>query len=135
MKEPEHLLFFDHECPLCIRSVRHVIEIDREHRFGFAPLRGETANEVFSGPQTCLKKANSLVVVENWRSTDRRFWIRSRAVLRIYWLIGGQWALYGCLSVLPGFIGDFIYDQIAAHRHQFRLRSDKPIGPKERFLP
>ena len=133
--EPNHLLFFDDECPLCARAVRHVFEIDQERTFLFAPLRGETADELLSGPQRALKDANSIVVVENWRSTDRRFWIKSRAILRIYWLVGGQWKLYGWLSWLPGFFGDFIYNQISAHRHQFRLRPNKEIAPKDRFLP
>ena len=133
--EPEHLLFFDDECPLCVRAVRHVFQIDQEHKFLFAPLRGETANELLSGPQKSLKEANSLVVVENWRSTDRKFWIRSRAILRIYWLIGGQWKLYGWLSLLPGCFGDYLYKLISAHRHQFRLRPTKEIAPKDRFLP
>lgn len=135
MKTSDHLLFFDHECPLCIRSVRHIIEHDPERRFSFAPLRGETAKEVLSGPQSFLKKAESLVVVEHWRSTDRKFWTKSRAILRVYWLIGGQWKLFGWISFLPGFLGDFIYDQISAHRHQFHLRPDREIGPEERFLP
>jgi predicted DCC family thiol-disulfide oxidoreductase YuxK len=135
MKSAEHLLFFDHECPFCVRSVRQIIQNDSEHRFEFAPLRGHTAKEVLSGPQTFLKKTNSLVVVENWRSTDRKFWIKSRAVLRVYWLIGGQWKLFGWLSFLPRFLGDFIYDQVSAHRHQFHLRADQEIGPEDRFLP
>ncbi|MDP1609123.1 MAG: DUF393 domain-containing protein [Chlamydiales bacterium] len=134
-KTSEHLLLFDDECPLCVRSVRHIILNDPERRFTFAPLRGETAHNLLIGPQESLKKANSLVVIENWRSTDRKFWIRSRAILRTYWLIGGQWKLYGWLSFLPPFLGDFIYNQISSHRHQFRLRPDKPIGPQDRFLP
>ncbi|MBS0626033.1 MAG: DUF393 domain-containing protein [Verrucomicrobia bacterium] len=135
MMEPEHLLFFDDECPLCVRAVRHIVEIDAEKKFLFAPLRGETAAEILSGPQASLRNANSLVVVENWRSTDRNFWVRSRAVLRVYWLIGGQWKIYGWLSFLPGFFGDWIYNLVAAHRHQFHLRIDKEIAPKDRFLP
>jgi predicted DCC family thiol-disulfide oxidoreductase YuxK len=135
MKTADHILFFDHECPFCVRSIRQIIQQDPEHKFAFAPLRGETAKEVLSGPQSPLKKANSLVVVENWRSTDRKFWIKSRAMLRVYWLLGGQWKLFGCFSLFPKFLGDFIYDQVSAHRHQFRLRPDQEIGPEERFLP
>ncbi len=135
MKTADHLLFFDHECPFCVRSVRQMIQQDVEHKFAFAPLRGETAKEVLSGPQSFLKKANSLVVVENWQSTDRKFWTKSRAMLRVYWLLGGQWKLFGCFSFFPRFLGDFIYDQVSAHRHQFRLRPDQEIGPEDRFLP
>lgn len=135
MKTADHLVLFDHECPFCVRSVREIIKQDEAGKFAFAPLRGKTALEVLSGPQASFKRANGLIVVENWRSTDRRFWDRSRAMLRAYWLIGGQWKLYGWLSFFPGFIGNFFYDQLSAHRHQFHLRPDAEIGPEDRFLP
>ncbi len=130
----EHLIFFDGECPLCHRSVRHIIEIDVHKRFVFAPLKGETADQILIGPQALLKKANSLVLAESYQSTDRKFWIESRAVLRIYWLVGG-WGIIGIFSFLPGFLGDPIYRWFAAHRHQFKLNIPEQPGPKERFLP
>lgn len=130
----DHLIFFDGECPFCHRSVRHIINIDRDQKFIFATLNGETANEVLSGPQANLKKAMSLVLVENYQSTDRKFWTESRAVLRIYWLVGG-WGLIGIFSFLPRWIGDPIYRWFAVHRHQFKLKMPNSPGPKDRFLP
>ncbi len=134
-QEPEHLLFFDDDCPLCVRAVRYIMTLDIDHKFLFAPLKGETAEEILGGPQTSLKKANSLVVVENWRSTDRDFWIRSQAIFRIYWLIGGQWKILGWLCFVPPFIGDFFYRWLSEHRHQFKMTPDREIGPEDRFLP
>ena len=130
----EHLVFFDGDCPLCHRAVRHILEIDVGKRFLFAPLNGETAQKILIGPQAPLKKANSLVLAENYRSTERGFWIRSKAVLRIYWLTGDGWGLIGIFSFLPGFIGDLFYRWFAAHRHQFKLQMPQE-GPKDRFLP
>lgn len=131
----EHIIFFDDECPFCHRSVRHIIEIDVDHHFLFAPLEGETAKDFLIGPQESLKRANSLVLVENYDSTARQFWVRSRAIFRIYWLVGRGWGLVGILSFLPGFLGDAIYRWLAAHRHQFKLKIPEAPGPKERFLP
>ena len=130
----EHLIFFDGECPFCHKSVRHIIEIDEKSRFVFAPLSGQTAEEILTGPLARLKKINSLILVEDYRSTDRRFWVESRAILRIYWLVGG-WGLIGILCFLPGFLGDPIYRWFAAHRHQFKLKMPDKPGPEERFLP
>lgn len=130
----EHLIFFDAECPLCHKAVRHLVEIDVKKRILFAPLNGETARNVLSGPQNHLKRANSLILVENYQSTERTFWIRSKAVLRTYWLIGEGWGLIGILSFLPSWLGDAIYRKVALHRHQFKLKM--PLaGPEERFLP
>lgn len=131
----EHLIFFDGECPFCHRSVRHIIEIDVHKRFLFAPLSGMTAQEMLTGPQGYLKKANSLVLVEDYQSTERKFWIESKAILRIYWLTGNGWGLLGIFSFFPSFIGDFIYRWFAAHRHQFKLKMPDEPGPKNRFLP
>ncbi|MBU6382813.1 MAG: DUF393 domain-containing protein [Verrucomicrobia bacterium] len=130
----EHLIFFDGECPFCHKAVRHIIDIDVQKRFLFAPLGGETAQDILTGPQARLKKANSLVLVENYQSTERKFWIESKAALRIYWLVGG-WGIIGIFSFLPRQIGDPIYRWVAAHRHQFKLRIPDQPGPQERFLP
>lgn len=131
----EHLIFFDDECPLCHQAVKNVIEIDEKRHFLFAPLNGETAEDILIGPQKHLKEANSIILVENYQSTDRKFWIRSRAILRTYWLVENGWGLVGIFSFLPGFLGDFIYRFVAEHRHQFKLKMPQSPGPKERFLP
>lgn len=130
----EHLIFYDDDCPLCHRAVRHILEIDEYQHFVFAPLNGDTAHDVLSGPQEYMRKVNSLVLVENFQSTERKFWIRSRAILRIYWLTGNGWGLIGIFSFLPGFLGDPFYRLIASHRHQFKMKMPQ-AGPKDRFLP
>lgn len=131
----EHLIFFDEECPLCHRAVQHIIEIDVDKHFVFAPLNGETANDILIGPQRYLRDANSLVLVENYDSTHRTFWIRSGAILRTYWLVENGWGLLGIFSFLPQFVGDIFYRWLASHRHQFKLKMGKKPGPSNRFLP
>ena len=131
----EHIVFFDDECPLCRKAVRHVLEIDEKKKIRFAPLSGQTAQEVLTGPQTKLKSMNSIVLAEDYESTGRKFWVRSHAIFRIYWLVGNGWGLIGILSFLPNWIGDFFYNWIAAHRHQFKLQIPEALEPADRFLP
>ncbi|HSX38594.1 MAG TPA: DUF393 domain-containing protein [Chlamydiales bacterium] len=131
----EHVVFFDDECPLCHKAVRHIIEIDEKKQFRFAPLRGQTAQTILTGPQKELLKLNSIIVAENYESTARRFWVRSHAILRIYWLIGNGWRLLGIFFFLPNWMGDLLYNWVLAHRHQFKLKIPDQIGPEERFLP
>ncbi len=132
---PEHLIFFDGECALCHRAVRHIIEIDEEKKIAFAPLKGETAKHILSGPNERYAHMNSLIFLENYQSTNREFWTRSQAILRVYWIIGGKWALIGWLSFFPCWIANFFYRWVANHRHQFKFRPMHEIGPKDRFLP
>jgi predicted DCC family thiol-disulfide oxidoreductase YuxK len=131
----EHIIFFDGECPFCHRSVRHIIDIDIDNHFLFAPLAGVTAREILIGPQEPLTRAQSLVLVENYQSTERNFYVRSKAIFRTYWLVGNSWGFVGILSFLPCWFSDLIYRWLAAHRHQFKLRMPKQPGPKDRFLP
>jgi predicted DCC family thiol-disulfide oxidoreductase YuxK len=129
-----HIIFFDHECPLCHKAVRHIIDIDVNKHFVFAPLNGDTAKDILCGPNGHLKKANSVILVENYQSTDRTFWLRARAIFRTYWLVGNGWGLIGILSFLPCFLCDALYRVAAKHRHQFKLKMPE-AGPQDRFLP
>lgn len=131
----EHLIFFDNECPFCHRTVRYILDLDKQKRFVFAPLKGETAENILHGPLASYAQANSLVLIENYQSTGRKIWIRSKAVFRVYWLIGDGWKIVGWLSFLPGVLGDFFYRSFAEHRHHFKLKPTKDAGPKDRFLP
>jgi len=131
----EHLVFYDDECPVCHKGVQHVIEIDKNHHIKFAPLNGETAAKILTGPLAHYARANSLILIENYESTDRQFWIRSRALMRIYWLVGNGWGLFGWLSFLPGWFGDLFYKELARHRHQFKLKMTQHADASDRFLP
>jgi predicted DCC family thiol-disulfide oxidoreductase YuxK len=131
----KHLILFDGECAFCHQAVRRLIALDEKGLFVFAPLGGEAAKRILTGPQEKLKRADSLVLVEDYESTGRRFWIRSRAIFRFYWLLGDGWGSIGWLSFLPGWTGDFLYRRIAAHRHQFKIQPHKDLGPRDRFLP
>lgn len=131
----EHLIFYDADCPLCHRAVQQILDIDVHRHIAFAPLTGEAAADILIGPQAALLKANSLVLVEDYQSTDRKFWIRSKAVLRTYWLVGNGWGLVGILSFFPSFIGDALYRWLAVHRHQFKLKMPPHSVEEGRFLP
>jgi predicted DCC family thiol-disulfide oxidoreductase YuxK len=131
----EHLIFYDHDCPFCNKSVKHVLDIDKNRRFIFAPLGGETAANILCGPLKEFSEMNSIVLIENYQSTGRKFWVRSKAVWRIYWLAGNGWGIIGWISFLPCWIGDLLYRWIAEHRHQFKLKPMKELGPSDRFLP
>lgn len=129
-----HIVFFDDQCPFCHQTVRRILEIDKKKQIFFAPFDGETASAILIGPQQPLRETNGLVLVENHDSTERKFWARSHAILRVYWLTGNGWGFFGCLSFLPCQIGDFIHKQFIAHRHQFKLQIPELPGPCDRFL-
>lgn len=128
----DHLIFYDADCKLCHQAVDHLSKIDDDKRLLFAPLEGETAVEILIGPNARYARANSLVLVESFRSDRRRFWIRSQAAFRIYWVLGSYWI--GWLSFLPAWMTDWIYRWVAHHRHYLRFGWKHPSFKSDRFL-
>lgn len=131
----EHVVFFDEECPVCHKGIQHITEIDKNHHIKFASFTSETAAKILTGPLSGYLRVNSLVLIENYQSTERKFWIRSRALMRVYWLVGNGWGLFGWLSFMPGWLGDKIYRKLGFHRHQFKLIMKERAAHADRFLP
>lgn len=129
----DHLIFYDADCNFCHQMVLYLIQLDREKQFLFAPLEGETAHQVLTGPNARYAHENSIVLAENFRSDRREFFIRSKAVFRIYWLLGRRWI--GWLYFCPAWFCDWIYKGIAKHRHRLHLGWARPEFTTDRFLP
>lgn len=130
-------LFYDGECGLCHRAVRFVIHHDRTgERFRFAPIGGDTFTRLL-GRQTREALPDSIVIL----TTEGEVYDRWRAVRHVLKRLGGGWRTLGVLGgIVPGFLGDFLYDLVARVRHRF---FEKPsdtcpvMGPhlRERFDP
>jgi len=128
-----HLLFYDADCALCRKAIREIFKADEKQLFVFAPLNGETAREILIGPNAHFAKEDSLILLENYRSDARRFWLRSKGAFRVYWLLGSYWI--GWLCFLPAWVGDWAYRLVAEHRHRLRVGLDYPELKGDRFLP
>lgn len=115
----EHLILFDDNCPFCQRAIEKVIRWDKKKIFTFASFKGSLAQKYL--PKK-FKTLDSLILIEKFHSPKQRIWLEGRAVLRIFWLIGGFKKLIGWMAYFPlGF--DTIYRFVARHRH--RLGKDK----------
>lgn len=137
-KTYKHIIFFDGECGLCHQSVRHILSIDQKKIFCFSPLNGSSAKDMLSKKLPSFQTINSLVLVEHFNTSYQKFWIYSKAVFRIYWLLGGKWKILGVFCFFPSFLGDYIYRLIAKHRHRLHLKKSSEIFEKiekNRFLP
>ncbi len=158
MNEPAHsesehrqaILFFDGVCGLCNRFVDFVLRADRQHRFRYSPLQGETARRLLDQaggreagsappggrepgtPQAC--DLRSFIFLD----TDRRF-EQSSAVLHALIRLGGAWRLFAVLYVFPRPVRDFVYRVVARNRYRWFGRRDACRMPtpeeRDRFLP
>lgn len=114
----KHLILFDDRCSLCWRSVNRIRSWDHKKQFHYSPLREKLAKEILKSKYEKLKKADTLVLIENYQRPVAKIWIKGRAVMRIFWLIGGFGKLIGWLAFVPFGI-DQIYTMIAKRRHRF----------------
>lgn len=136
--EFRHLVFYDGSCGLCDRIVQFLLQKDDQKVFIFAPLQGETASQYLKNLPLEVRFTDSLILIENYRSSYPRVYILGKGALRIAWLLGWPWLLIGWLSFLPGWMFDWAYRLVANNREHFLPptqctlpRSDQ----KDRFLP
>lgn len=103
------ILFYDSDCGFCNRSIRFILDHEQESTLCFAPLLGTTAAAAGVPADLGMK---SLVLLE-----AGALFVRTRAVRRILYHMGGRWRSLGKgLSLVPAPLGDVGYRFIALVR-------------------
>ena len=92
-------IFYDDNCPFCIKVVHVLKKMDKKNQYTFASLNGTKAKTLFAGNYGFLRKKKSIVFLEG-----KRVWVRANAVLRLFWLSKTRWKYLGALFVIPGFL-------------------------------
>ena len=126
------IVLFDGVCNFCNGSVNFIIDHDRHGYFRFAPLQSEAGmklRERFA----VRDEVDSIILIEN-----NAAFIYSTAALRIARAIGGPWALFGILRIIPTGIRDIFYRWFARNRYRLFGKKDVCMVPtpevRERFL-
>ena len=147
------IVYFDGYCHLCNGFVDFVLRHDRSQKIQFASLQGETARQQL--PTEGLKYLQSdgmpsTVIVTRIRQIDAKtkkyekektliVYQKSDAILQVFLELGGFWQLIYVFQIIPRFLRDFIYEQIAARRYKWWGERDQcrlPTGTeKGRLLP
>lgn len=128
------VLFFDGWCNLCSGAVQFILRHDKKSLFLFASLQsvaGRTALQKLQAREAHIP--DSLVLYYKGK-----YYLQSRAVLRIALLLGGIWKLAVAGYVLPPFIRDIVYGWVARHRYKWFGKRETCLVPgesiKHRFL-
>lgn len=132
------IVFFDGVCNLCNRSVSWLLWLDAKHRrLRFAPLQGETAEQLFAhtGPLPADERSWSMLLWDH-----KGLHQRSDAALRVLWHLGGCCRVLSYVRfVVPRFLRDALYKCIARFRYSWFGKRDtcRLPTPEERaqFLP
>lgn len=127
------VLLFDGVCNLCNRWVQWVLLHDRQQRFRFAALQSETGQRLLLHAGLSAQNLDTVVLVDG----DRIF-TRSDVALAVVQRIGGIWALFAVLKVIPRPVRDALYDLVARYRYRWFGKKQSCMIPqpewKDRFL-
>jgi predicted DCC family thiol-disulfide oxidoreductase YuxK len=133
----DHLVLFDDKCPLCRCGVARIIELDHKKVFLFSPLEGRTAKQALKGKMAYLRKKNTIIVIENAHRPPCMVWMRGRAIMRLFWILGGSYRWFAWLCYVP-LLTDLFYKLIASIRLKFKVKEVPERffrAHQDRFLP
>ncbi len=110
----EHIVFYDGDCGFCNTSVQLILK-NRKADFFFIPLQSDIAHQIMARFKEEIKM-NTLYLIEN-----QKLYKKSTAAIRIAKNLKGIYPLLYYIGYLvPKFIRDWIYDQVAKRRHSIR---------------
>jgi len=128
------LFLYDGTCGLCARSVRWILDHERDHDIVFAPLQGPTAALARSRYPRILLSIDTVVYI-----TGGRAHLRSKAFLHAANHLRAPWRWGYALRWFPGFVLDLLYRVVAALRYRIWGHADACglVTPdqRRRFLP
>jgi predicted DCC family thiol-disulfide oxidoreductase YuxK len=135
---PEHVVLYDGTCGFCDRTVRWIIDADRDARFHFAPLQGSTAAAIRARHPELPYDLDSVLYVDRSDGGERVF-VRADAMLRILDGLGRLPRWLRWIRRLPHGLTDLAYRAVASRRHRLsRAVDDCPLpspAARVRFLP
>jgi predicted DCC family thiol-disulfide oxidoreductase YuxK len=110
----QRIIFFDGLCNLCNGAVQFTIERDPQHKFQFASLQSDFAQEKLAAFEGTAWNGDSFVFLEN-----DHVYQRSTAALKVARQLSGWWPLLYVFMIIPSFIRDGVYHFIAKHRYKW----------------
>jgi predicted DCC family thiol-disulfide oxidoreductase YuxK len=122
---PSSLVFFDGVCNLCNSTVQFLLKIDRHQRLTFGSLQGASAKKILPDYNISPEKLRSIIFIHN-----NKAYTESSAVLEIFRVIGGLWAILYILKIIPAFLRNGLYRFIARYRYQWFGKKAQCMIPK-----
>ena len=131
---PPHVLFYDGVCAMCNGIVKAMLSMDRDARFHFAPLQGETAERARELHPDFPSEIETVVYLR-----QGEVFLRSRAAALAMAELPYPGKALSWFRFLPTWLTDFFYGIVARVRYRvFGKYEQCPVPPAEarsRFLP
>lgn len=113
MPQPYAIVLFDGECAFCDRSVKWIIDHDRQGRFRFAPRQSPTGQRLLAEHGLPPEGVESMILIDGGKVRTH-----STAVLHIAGKLPFPWKLGSAFLLVPPFARDFAYRAMAKRRYK-----------------
>ena len=128
------IILFDGVCNLCNGSVIFVLKWEKQPIFQFASIQSEAGRELLKWCGLSPDYTEAVIFIDN-----RKIYLGSSAALKIGQELTFPWNILAYAGfMVPKFIRDRVYAQIAQHRYQWFGKRDVCMIPtqnlKARFL-
>lgn len=113
----KHIILYDGDCPLCNYWVDFVLKRDRKDKFLFASLQSSYGQEFLAERNISTDVFNTIYLVK----PQQYYYIKSRAISKIFQLLGGIYSPLSWLKYFPKGIADSVYDLVAKNRKKIHF--------------
>jgi len=130
----QKIILFDGVCNLCNGSVIFILQREKRPVFQFASIQSEAGKELLQWYGLPRDYREAVVLIDSGKMV-----FGSTAALKIGQDLKFPWSFLGFGGLLvPKFIRDWVYQQVAVHRYQWFGKRDVCMVPtpdlKKRFL-
>ena len=132
--QQQKIILFDGVCNLCNGSLIFILQREKEPVFQFASLQSDAGQKLLEWCELPREYTRAVVLIQQGNS-----YLGSTAALKIGQQLRFPWSFLSYAGFLvPRFIRDWVYRQIAIHRYQWFGKRDVCMAPTEtlraRFL-
>lgn len=112
-EKKDFIILFDGVCNLCNSFVDFILRVDKRGVFKLGALQSDTAKKLLHDYQVSNPDLSSVILLmpEDW-------FTESRAVLEIFRRLPFPWPLLYAGILLPAFMRDWLYKQVALRRYK-----------------
>ena len=126
------IVLYDGVCGLCNRLIQFLLKRDRHDRLRFASLQSEFAAAILRRHGKDTQDLDTVYVVKDYETANEQLLARSDAILCLGPQLGGIWSLAGLGKVLPRFLRDWVYNQVARNRYRVFGKFESCMMPDPR---
>ena len=112
------LFVFDGHCVLCSSGASFIMRHDPGGRIEFASAQSELGRRLYEHLQLPIDDSYLLIDAAGWH-------IKSDGYFRVAKALGGWWRFWLLFRIIPRFLRDWIYDQVAANRYDWFGKSEQ----------